>query len=278
MLHRFLAVVTGVALVPTLHACSDNPRDWVPLITALGRAAPVIASAAPKVVDAVQRLQPSPTPTPRPIGVRAVIRDVSIKRGDFKDLMPYLRTLDGDIPTLDELGWEVSNRSVVTLNAKEGRVQGASKGEAVVYAFLKRDPKVKAGITVSVLDTVLVREVMVTPPALTLAVGESRKVKAAVRMMSGEVNGNVGWSSSDSTIATVNPTNGEVTALAEGWVTIVATYAADTRYKGLLDLRVVAPGGEGASPAPTPAPSEPPTQDARGQEPPPQPDADGFVN
>jgi hypothetical protein len=278
MRHRFLALVTGLALIPTLHACSDNPRDWVPLIAAIGRAAPAIASAAPKVVDAVQKLQPSPTPTPRPIGVRAAIREVSIKRGDFKDLVPYLRTLDGDIPTLDELEWEVSNRSVLTLNAKEGRVRGASKGEAVVYAYLKRDPQVKAGITVTVLDTVLVREVTVNPPSLTLAAGESRKVKAAVRMMSGEVNGNVSWSSSDSTIATVNPTNGEVTALSEGWVTIVAAYAADTRYKGLLDLRVVGSGGEGASPPPTPAPSEAPTQEASSQEPPPAPDADGFTN
>ncbi|MEB3223755.1 MAG: Ig-like domain-containing protein [Candidatus Sericytochromatia bacterium] len=258
MRHRFLALLTGLALIPTLNACSDNPRDWVPLITAIGRAAPVIASAAPKVVDAVQKLQPSPTPTPKPIGVRAAAREVTIKRGEFKDLVPFLRTLDGEVPTLDELDWEVSNPAVATLNRKDGRVKGASAGESVVYAYLRKDPTLKAAITVNVLDTVLVREVSVTPATLTLTIGESRKAKAAVRMMSGEVNGNVTWSSSDSTIATVNPTNGEVTALAEGWVTIVATYAADTRYKGLLDVQVIAAGG-GASPAPTPAPGEAPS-------------------
>jgi hypothetical protein len=70
-------------------------------------------------------------------------------------------------------------------------------------------------------------------------VNESIKLLAEVRMSDGQINGNVFWSSSDDRIAKVNPTTGEVTALSEGRVTVVAAYALETGVKGLAELTIV---------------------------------------
>lgn len=235
---RVYALLTAFFLLPTMNACSDNPADWAPLVTAIGRAAPTIASAAPSVVETVKKLQPSPTPTPKPVGVRAVLDEMTIKVGDSRDILPYLRNFDGLIPLPDELNWEVSNPSILTINGSDGTIRGGSAGKAVVYAFLRSDGTNRAQMTIEVLDTVLVRQVTILPARLALPVGESRRVRAEVEMADGEINSNVNWSSSDDTIARVNPTTGEVNPLRAGRVTIVASYAVDTRYKGLLDLTV----------------------------------------
>jgi hypothetical protein len=252
---RVYALLTAFFLLPTVNACSDNPADWAPLVTAIGRAAPAIASAAPSVVETVKKLQPSPTPTPKPVGVRAVLDDMTIKVGDTRDILPYLRDFDGMIPLPDELNWDVSNPSILTINRADGTIRGGSAGKAVVYAFLRSNGANRAQITIEVLDTVLVRQVTIIPARLALPVGESRRVRAEVEMADGEINSNVNWSSSDSTIAQVNPTTGEVNPLKPGRVTIVASYAVDSRYKGLLDLSVREPEeATAASPAVSPAP------------------------
>lgn len=252
---RVYALLTACFLLPTVNACSDNPADWAPLVTAIGRAAPVIASAAPSVVETVKKLQPSPTPTPKPVGVRAVLDEMTIKVGDSRDILPYLRNFEGMIPLPDELNWEVSNPSILTINRNDGTIRGGSAGKAVVYAFLRSNGANRAQMTIEVLDTVLVRQVSIVPARLVLPVGESRRVRAEVEMADGEINSNVNWSSSDDTIARVNPTTGEVNPLRAGRVTIVASYAVDTRYKGLLDLTVRDPEeGNSATPTVSPAP------------------------
>jgi hypothetical protein len=235
---RVYAFATVCFLLPAMNACSDNPADWAPLVTAIGRAAPAIASAAPAVVDTVKKLQPSPTPTPKPVGVRAVLEGMTLKVGDSRDILPYLRNFDGLIPLPDELDWSVSNPSILTINRNDGTIRAGSAGTAVVYAFLRSNGANRAQMTIEVLETVLVRQVSILPPRLVLSVGESRRVRAEVEMADGEINSNVNWSSSDDTVARVNPTTGEVNPLRPGRVTIVASYAVDTRYKGLLDLTV----------------------------------------
>jgi hypothetical protein len=79
---------------------------------------------------------------------------------------------------------------------------------------------------------------------------ESLRLIAEVQLADGQINGNVQWSSSDDTIATVNPTTGKVTALREGRVTVVAAYALDPKVKGLAVLTIVA--DKAATPPPPP--------------------------
>lgn len=229
--------------------CTGSPRDWVPLVEAMSDAAPVVASAAPTVIDLVHQLTPTPTPTPRPVGLVTSSRFFVLEVGKEQDLLPHLRNLDGDIPIAREVEWSTSNRALISLDADTGRIKGTSPGTAVVYARLKGAPSTsaRATFTIEILDTTLVKQVRLNPDSLRLMVGESRKIVAEVLMANGEINGNVNWSSSDDTIAVVNRTTGEVSAVTPGRVTIVAAYAPEPRYKGLLEVTVAGP-----SPRPSP--------------------------
>ncbi|MEB3196343.1 MAG: Ig-like domain-containing protein [Candidatus Sericytochromatia bacterium] len=82
-------------------------------------------------------------------------------------------------------------------------------------------------------------KVLVSPSKPVMEPGESVSLTPEVRFADGQINGNVLWSSSDDTIATVNRSTGKVTALREGRVTIVAGYAQNPRIKGLAELTIV---------------------------------------
>lgn len=113
---------------------------------------------------------------------------------------------------------------------------------------------------------VTAEKVLVSPGKPVMELGESVKLLAEVRLSDGQINGNVFWSSSDDRIAKVNPTTGEVTALREGRVTVVASYALDTNAKGLAELTIVkdksqlATKNDAAAPPPEiPRPEVPPS-------------------
>jgi hypothetical protein len=93
-------------------------------------------------------------------------------------------------------------------------------------------------------------KVLVSPGKPVMEPEESLRLIAEVQLADGQINGNVQWSSSDDTIATVNPTTGKVTALREGRVTVVAAYALDPKVKGLAVLTIVA--DKAATPPPPP--------------------------
>jgi hypothetical protein len=125
-------------------------------------------------------------------------------------------------------------------------------GRAIISGSLASDSASRVAIEVSVVEKHAVLQVNVDPPTPKLALQQSIPLKARVTMADGQINGNVTWGSSDSTIAAVNPTTGEVTALREGRVTIVASYAADPRYKGLAEIEIT----KEAIATPKPAPSD----------------------
>ncbi|GEM_PF-3165671 len=252
-LRRLIQYLFVGNVLATTFACTVyNTNAWGPLIESVSEEEAIAIDSTERdtdVIGLIHRLTPTPTPTPRPVGLVAAQQMFTVEVGRDLDLLPSLRTLDGDIPGVREVEWSTSNSSLVSIDTQTGRIRGASPGTAVIYARFKGSPvgSARATLTIEVLDTVLVEQVSVTPASLTLTVGESRKAIAEVRMANGEINGNVNWSSSDDTIARVNRTTGEVNAVAPGRVTIVATYALESRYRGLLALTVVGP-----SPAPSP--------------------------
>lgn len=134
-----------------------------------------------------------------------------------------------------------------------GRVKGVGQGTAVVMASLQGDPNVKVGIEVSVVEKPTVVLIKIEPGTPTVILGEKLKLVPSVQMADGQINGNVTWSSSDDTIATVNPTTGELSAVKEGRLTIVAAYTVDPRYKGLAEVLVVKDKAQ-VPPSPSPTP------------------------
>lgn len=76
------------------------------------------------------------------------------------------------------------------------------------------------------------------PSSLVLQEGSSRELSASVRFTDGTLNGAVQWSSSDDTIATVNPRTGKVQSLRPGVVTLVAASVLNPDAKALVTLTV----------------------------------------
>lgn len=179
---------------------------------------------------------------------------------DERELMPFVRDPASGLVPFGGLVWTVSNPALLTINPTTGRVKGIARGDVVVMVAREGRPESATQLFISVVGTAndVVKEVRVTPAKQHLVLGSRVTLRAAVYLPDGQVNANVVWSSSDDTLAVVNPTTGEVRALRTGQVTIVAAYAQDTRFKGLSELTVVASEADLPRPStPTATPSIP---------------------
>ncbi len=87
-------------------------------------------------------------------------------------------------------------------------------------------------------------QVTVTPAALTLPVGGTGSFVATVTGGDQTTARTVTWSSSNSSVATVDA-NGNVTAVASGQASIIATSTADPNAKAAGSVTVTGTGGEG---------------------------------
>jgi hypothetical protein len=159
--------------------------------------------------------------------------------GDELPLQSLLSTADGQVPT-ETFVWTSSNVKLAAIEPLSNSVRGIQSGTAILTATLSSDPGVKVSIEVAVVENRSVKLIKVLPGTPTLVVGEAMPLRAEVYLADGQINGNVTWSSSDNTIAVVNPTTGVVTGLKEGKVSIVAAFALDPKFKGLSALSVVA--------------------------------------
>ena len=97
--------------------------------------------------------------------------------------------------------------------------------------------------TTTTTTTTVVHSVTVTPPAVTLNVGDKVTLAASVDADAGVNDRTVTWSSSNTAIATVD-LNGVVTAVAPGNASIIAASKADAGVRGAASITV------GASSAP----------------------------
>jgi hypothetical protein len=154
-----------------------------------------------------------------------------------KDLLPLIRwSPSGAVPT-GPLVWEVSNPALLSVDSATGRATGRAEGSVVVWV---KPANQASNVTQLLIDVVgegaVVKEIVVRPQRHYLAVGDSITLQADVRLVDGQLNANVLWSSSDDTLAVINRTNGRATALKPGKVTIIAAYAPDASSKGLAEL------------------------------------------
>ncbi|MCR5332838.1 MAG: Ig-like domain-containing protein [Bacilli bacterium] len=148
-------------------------------------------------------------------------------------------TLTATVSDGSTVTWSSSNTTVASVN-QSGKVTANSKGSATITASATiDDTTITATCAVTVTDPdATVSSVSVSPSSTSLDVYNNKTVT-----LSATVNGSynppqsVTWSTSNNTLATVD-TDGVVTALKEGNVTITATSVYDSTKSGSATISI----------------------------------------
>ncbi|MBR5255149.1 MAG: Ig domain-containing protein [Bacteroidales bacterium] len=156
-------------------------------------------------------------PQPQVVGVTSVSIDktsLSLTEGESATLTA---TVKPDNATNKTVSWSSSNSSVATVDAA-GKVSAVAEGTATITA--KAGEK-SATCSVSVTKkAVAVESITLNKSSLELKAGETATLTATVKP-DNATNKTVSWSSSNSSVATVDAA-GKVSAVAEGTATITA--------------------------------------------------------
>lgn len=140
--------------------------------------------------------------------------------------------------------WSVVNgKSIIKLSSKKAKtvkVKGLKKGTAYVKAKVNNEFKKIKVIVVSGRTPTKIKLVKNTRNRVGGDIGVGNTCKVSVKSVSPtKANKAVIYSTSDSTIATVDKNKGIVTAVGEGDVVITAKSKSDKRVHGTIKLRVV---------------------------------------
>lgn len=208
--------------------------------------------------------------------IRPMSNSFALAIGEEKEGLLYLRSASGTLSTM-ALVWTSSNTTVATVSPDTGRIKAVGKGEAIITATSAANANQKVSFSVSVVEKHAVTLIQVKPSVAGLVVGKSLELTAEVTLADGQRNGNVTWSSSDDTIATVNPTTGVVFAIKPGKVSILASYSPDPKYRGLAEITVAlteallppspTPSTVTFGPSATPIPTTSPTTSTGNEQP-----------
>ncbi len=134
--------------------------------------------------------------------------------------------------------WTSSNTTVATV-APSGQVIGVAAGSAIITATSVFDVSKRGTASLTVNSPPAVLSVTVGPASLSLPIGQSGQLTAAVAVEN-NASTQVLWTSDNSAIATVNAT-GRVTAVTAGTAKIRATAVADAGKFGESTTTVTAP-------------------------------------
>ncbi len=122
-----------------------------------------------------------------------------------------------------DVRWYSNNTNVATVNAATGYIYARSAGTARIYAQSKVDSSKWDYITVNVTNgNICVDSVCLNYSYLSLEKGDRRDLSATV-CPANATNKSISWSSSNNSVARVNPDSGYVTAQGAGTATITAT-------------------------------------------------------
>ena len=209
---------TGQVMVgATVSWSSDDTSvatvDATGLVTAVGAGTAVVDARAGSVTGEARVSVRLPADT---VVVTPSSAELTVL-GDTLRLSAEARDVNGQSVAGTVFEWSSSDASVVTVDAA-GLVTAAGAGTAVVTA---RAGSATGEARVSVQQSI--SAVVVKPPKVTIAVGDTLRLSAEARDANGHaVAGAVfEWSSSDAAVATVGDA-GLVRALAEGIATIAA--------------------------------------------------------
>src|SRR6266511_4239366 len=117
--------------------------------------------------------------------------------------------------------WASSNTSVATVNSSSGLVSGVAAGSATITATSEG----QSGSAAVTVTPVPVASVAVSPATATIQIGQTAQLTATPKDANGTtLSGRaVNWTSSNTSVATVNSSSGLVSGVAAGSATITAT-------------------------------------------------------
>ena len=132
--------------------------------------------------------------------------------------------------------WSTSNSAVATVNSN-GLVTAIAPGSATIVATTTDGTNLSATCTVTVLPaTVLATSISLNQTSAEMFLGETLQLTATV-LPSNTTNKTVTWSTSSSSIVTVN-SNGLVTAIGRGTATITAKTTDGTNLRATCTVTV----------------------------------------
>ena len=141
--------------------------------------------------------------------------------------------------------WSSDKETVATVDSSRmfpfgGFVKGVGAGVAIITATTNDGEKVASSeITVNAVGLVHVLSVSITPVSASIAIGETLSLTATVSP-DNATNKAISWSSSNTSVATVNSSSGVVMGVSAGSADIIVT-TDDGGYTDTLNLTVLPP-------------------------------------
>lgn len=163
--------------------------------------------------------QPQPQPQPEPVRVSSIVLDHTNLVLQLDESITLIATVSPENAADKAVTWESSNPLVAVVNSG-GRVTAVGIGEAVITAKAGE----KSATCKVTVNPVPVSSLALDKTTLELSEGDSATLTATVRP-GYATDKTVTWSSSDTSVATVNQ-SGTVTAVKEGIATITALSGA----------------------------------------------------
>ena len=175
---------------------------------------------------------------PPAVEVSGVSLDKTTLGLEVGDKVKLVATVIPDDATNKNVSYESDDNNIATVT-QDGEISAVGEGTTIVWVTTE-DGQFKAGCKVHVSYTAhLVKEIELNETELTLAVGETFKLTAAIKP-SYASNRNIVWSSKNEQVATVDET-GLVTAIAGGGTRIFAS-SEDGGAVSVCNLMVSKPG------------------------------------
>jgi uncharacterized protein YjdB len=162
-------------------------------------------------------------PPPAPVATIVVtLTSTSLTVGQTTQATAVLRDTAGNVLIGRAVSWSSANTGVATVSAS-GTVTALSAGSASIVATSEGQSGATT-LTVVAPPPAAVATVSLSASSPSLVVGATMQINVTLKDASGNVltGRTIGWTSSNTTVATVSPT-GVVKALAAGTVTVTAT-------------------------------------------------------
>jgi uncharacterized protein YjdB len=172
------------------------------------------------------------TSTVKATGVTLNETSLSIAKGNTSTLTA---TIAPSTATNQTVTWKSSDTKVATVDSN-GKIKGIAKGTATITCTAKDGSKKKATCKVTVTKSVAVKSIKLNNTSLSVVKGNTSTLTATIAP-STATNQTVTWKSSNKKIATVD-SNGEITGVAKGTVTITCTAKDGSKKSATCKVKV----------------------------------------